>query len=127
MPTIQLQHGCACLVLVFGLCISNVLRSDIATVARDLDVLDALCGAWVMHKSAAQQGFRTEAFDKFRIPGVTDLSSQCSTEDLTMEAGFQRVLRFVLRLRSRGLLTMGPPCSSVVMHNAKELQEKSYE
>ena len=77
MPTLQSQHGFACLVFVFGLCINDVLRSDIATVARDLDVLDGFCGAGAMHKSAAQQCFRAEAFDKFRIPGVTDLSSQC--------------------------------------------------
>ena len=69
--------------------------------------------------TAAQQGFQTEAFDKFRIPGVTDLSSQCSTEDLTVEAGVQHVLRLVLRLCSRGLLIMGPPCSSFVMLNGK--------
>ena len=119
MPTLQSQHGFACLVFVFRLCINDVLRSNIATVARDLDVLDGFCGAGAMHKSAAQQGFRAEAFDKFRIPGVTDLSSQCSTEDLTVEAGFQRVLRLVLRLRSGGLLIMGPPCSSFVMLNAK--------
>lgn len=119
MPTLRSQHGFACLVFVFGLCINDVLRSSIASVARDLDVLDGFSGEGAMHKSAAQQGFRAEAFDKFRIPGVTDLSSPCSTEDLTLEAGFQRVLRLVLRLRRGGLLIMGPPCSSFVMLNAK--------
>ena len=74
MPSLQSQHGFACLVFVFGLCINDVLRSDIATVARDLDVVDGFCGEGAIHKSAAQKGFRAEAFDKFRILGVTDLS-----------------------------------------------------
>ena len=59
------------------------------------------------HKAAAQEGFRAEAFDKFRIPGVTDLCFGCSNEDLTVEAGFQCVLRLVLRLRSGGLVDHG--------------------
>ena len=119
MPSLRSQHGFACLALVFGLCINDVLRSDIATAARDLDVVDGFCGEGAIHKSAAQESFQAEAFDKFRIPGVTDLCFGCNAEDLTVEAGFQRVLRLVLRLRSGALLIMGPPCSSFVMLNAK--------
>ena len=126
MHPLQSPRAFASLVLVFGLSINAVLRSDIATVARDLDVVDGFCGEGAIHTHAAQHGFRAEAFDKFRVPGVTDSCFEHSCEDMTLEVGFQRVLRLVLRLRIGGLLTMGPPCSSFVMLNAKNCQRKEW-
>ena len=125
MPSLRSADGFASLVLVFGLSINAVLHSDIANVARDLDVVDGFCGEGAIHKCAAQQGFRAEAFDKFRVPGVTDSCFSHSCEDMTLEIGFQRVLRLVLRLRIGGLLTMGSPCSSFVQLNAKNCKRKA--
>lgn len=104
--------------LIFGISVQDVLQDSKPDVARDKDVLDLFCGAAAIHRAAVDLGLASTAFDKFRIPGITDTSRAGCTEDLTSKSGFMRALGMVKRLRAGGLLVMGPPCSSFVMMNA---------
>ncbi len=111
------SHTLAFSNVVFGLSVNDVLNSELATVDRDLDVVDLFCGKGAIHKAATEQNLAAQAFDKFRVPGSTDTTNFECTEDIAVWAGFLRALQLVLRLRKGGLLMMGPPCSSFVQLN----------
>ena len=56
-------------------------------------------------------------FDKFRVPGVSDVAGALS-EDLLSSCGFKSAVRCVLSMREGALLWMGPVCSSFVFMNS---------
>ena len=61
------------IVTIFGISVQDVLHNDTTTtVERDKDVLDLFCGEAAIHRAAVVSGFASAAFDKFRVPGVTD-------------------------------------------------------
>ena len=103
---------------IFGISVQDVLHDTTTTVERDKDVLDLFCGEAAIHRAAVVSEFASAAFDKFRVPGVTDSRRATDTEAMSSPDGFMRALHLVLRLRKGGLLVMGPPCSSFVMLNA---------
>ena len=104
--------------VIFGISVQHVLQDSQTDVARDKDVLDLFCGAAAIHRAAVDLGLASTAFDKFRVPGITDTSQAGCTGDVSSKSGFMRALEMVKRLRPGGLLVMGPPCSSFVMLNA---------
>ena len=58
---------------IFDISVQDVLHNDTTTtVERDKDVLDLFCGEAAIHRAAVVSGFASAAFDKFRVPGVTD-------------------------------------------------------
>ena len=82
---------------MFGVTLSYAL-AFFATVPRDIDVFEGFAGVGAIASAATAQGFAAVAFDKFRIPGVTEQS-----EDLTTAEGFSPLhedLAVVMRLRS---------------------------
>ena len=112
--------------VMFGISVQEVLQDCRPDVGRDVDVLDLFCGAAAIHRAAVGSGLASTALDKFRVPGLTDSSQAGSTEDLSSKNGFMRALQLVKRLRTGGLLVMGPPCSSFVMMNAASCLRKEH-
>ena len=105
---------------VFGFTVALILDSPGAKVDRDLDVAELFSGVGSIHRAATEHGFKSDAFDKFRVPGVTDEAHGDLTEDITQMNGFLRALNLVMRLRPGGLLAMAPPCSSFVYMNSSK-------
>ena len=94
--------------LVHGLTVAAVLHSDEwAHLPRDLDCVEIFAGVGSIAAAAAEKGLRAAAYDKKRIPGVTE-----KTEDITTLRGFRGAITLVLRLVSHGLLWLAPDCSS---------------
>ena len=123
----EMARACSFLatLVIFGISVQDVLQDSSSDVARDMDVLDLFCGAAAIHRAALDSGLASTAFDKFRVPGITDSSEAGRTEDLSSKNGFMRALKLVKRLRTGGLLVMGPPCSSFVMLNAVKCRRKA--
>ena len=112
--------------VIFGISVQDVLQSCRPDDVRDKDVLDLFCGAAAIHRAAVDSGFTSSAFDKFRIPGITDSSRAGCSEDVSSKIGFMHALELVKRLKRGGLLVMGPPCSSFVMLNAAKCKRKAH-
>ncbi len=104
--------------VIFGISVHDVLQDSQTDAPRDQDVLDLFCGAAAIHRAAVGLGLASTAFDKSRVPGVTDAPWAGCSEDLSSENGFKKALQLVKRLRPGGLLVMGPPCSSFVVLDA---------
>jgi hypothetical protein len=102
-----------CTICLFGhYTVSSVLSDKtLAPVQRDLDLAELWSGVASTVAAAQVFGLSGLPFDKFRIPGVTNLSGP-GTEDITTKTGFLKALALVLRLRPGGLLGMAPTCSS---------------
>ena len=119
---LRIRMGKACsfvaTLIIFGISVQDVLNDATIAVERDKDVLDLFCGEAAIHRAAVASGLASTAFDKFRVPGITDSRRAADTEDMSIADGFMRALQLVLCLRKGGLLVMGPPCSSFVMLNA---------
>jgi len=119
----EMPKACSLLttLVIFGISVQDVLQDSTPDVARNKDALDLFCGAAAIHRAAVDSGLASTAFDKFRVPGITDSGRAGLTEDLSSKSGFMRALELVKQLRRGGLLVMGPPCSSFVVLNAKKL------
>ena len=107
-----LQHLC-----VFGLTLSAALSWPEAHGQRTLDVVELWCGVGSIAGAAAAAGYVVQKFDKFRVPGVSDVAGPLS-EDLLSSCGFLSAVRCVLSMREGALLWMGPVCSSFVFMNS---------
>jgi len=101
---------------MFGLNLLAVLAAA-TSITRDLDVTEVFAGAGRITQEARRLGLRAQAYDKARIPGVTDSGSDALTEDIVTKSGFERAVQLVLRLRVGGLLWLAPLCSSWVFYN----------
>ena len=102
---------------VFGLTLSAVLSWPEAHGQRTVDVVELWCGVGSIAGAAAAAGYVVHKFDKFRVPGVSDVAGPLS-EDLLTSCGFQSAVRCVLSMREGALLWMGPVCSSFVFMNS---------
>lgn len=123
----EMPKACSLLttLVIFGISVQDVLQDSTPDVARNKDALDLFCGAAAIHRAAVDSGLASTAFDKFRVPGITDSGKAGLTEDLSSKSGFMRALELVKQLRRGGLLVMGPPCSSFVVLNAKNCQRNA--
>ena len=92
---------------VFGLTLSAVLSWPEAHGQRTVDVVELWCGVGSIAGAAAAAGYVVHKFDKFRVPGVSDVAGPLS-EDLLTSCGFQSTVRCVLSMREGALLWMGP-------------------
>ena len=79
---------------------------------HDLDVVELFSGVESIVRAGRRQGLSCMPYDKYRLPGITDIS-----EDLTTQQGFLHAVRLVCRLRPGGLLWLAPVCSSWVFWN----------
>ena len=102
---------------VFGLTLSAVLSWPEAHGQRTVDVVELWCGVGSIAGAAAAAGYVVHQFDKFRVPGVSDVAGPLS-EDLLTLCGFQSTVRCVLSMHEGALLWMGPVCSSFVFMNS---------
>ena len=94
--------------LVHGLTVAAVLNSHEWThLPRDLDCVEIFAGVGSIAAAAAEKGLRAAAYDKGRIPGVTE-----ETEDILTLQGFRGAIALVLRLASHGLRWLAPGGSS---------------
>ena len=94
--------------LVHGLTVAAVLNShEWMHLPRDLDCVEIFAGVGSIAAAAAEKGLRAAAYDKGRIPGVTE-----ETEDILTLQGFRGAIALVMRLVSHGLLWLAPDCSS---------------
>ena len=109
-----LQHLC-----VFGLTLNAVLSWPEAHGERTVDVVELWCGVGSITAAAAAAGYVVHKFDKFRVPGVSDVAGPLS-EDLLSSLGLQSAVRCVLSMREGALLWMGPVCSSFVFMNSSK-------
>ena len=102
-----------CTICLFGqFTVSSVLADrQLAPAKRDLDVAELWSGVASTVAAARLLGLSAAPFDKFRLPGVTNVGGP-GAEDITTKAGFLKALALVLRLRPGGLLGMAPTCSS---------------
>ena len=107
-----LQHLC-----VFGLTLNAALSWPEARGQRTVDVVELWCGVGSIAAAAAAAGYVVCKFDKFRVPGVSDVAGALS-EDLLSSCGFKSAARCVLSMREGALLWMGPVCSSFVFMNS---------
>ena len=107
-----LQHLC-----VFGLTLNAALSWPEARGQRTVDVVELWCGVGSIAAAAAAAGYVVCKFDKFRVPGVSDVAGALS-EDLLSSCGFKSAVRCVLSMREGALLWMGPVCSSFVFMNS---------
>ena len=80
-------------------------------------VVELWCGVGSIAAAAAAAGYVVCKFDKFRVPGVSDVAGALS-EDLLSSCGFKSAVRCVLSMREGALLWMGPVCSSFVFMNS---------
>mmetsp|Transcript_48572 Transcript_48572/g.77286 ORF Transcript_48572/g.77286 Transcript_48572/m.77286 type:complete len:339 (+) Transcript_48572:60-1076(+) len=84
-----------------------VSESSPADCKRDLWCVDLFSGCGSLSSHWRESNFKSASFDV------------CSNaqHDLTTPLGFMLAIRLVLRLRPRGLLSLGPPCGSFVWVN----------
>ena len=54
---------------------------------RDLDVVEIFAGVASIVGAAMEAGYQSMAFDKSRVPGLTDSQSSKASEDVTCEHG----------------------------------------
>ena len=101
---------------VHGLTLAGAQALPEASSPRDLDVVDVFAGVAAIARAASARGFSAFAFDKDRIPGMTNVPGPAS-EDLASQAGFMSAVRLTCRLRHGGLLWLAPVCSSSVVLN----------
>ena len=113
LPQLVRQRALACTVCLFSVhSVAYILdSSEWGNLPRDLDVVELWSGAGTTAKAARERGLRAAEFDKYRIPGQTDVEG-VQNEDFTTLTGFKRAVSLVMRLRPGGLLGMGPDCSS---------------
>ncbi|CAE7834952.1 unnamed protein product [Symbiodinium sp. CCMP2592] len=112
---------------VFGTCLQAVLDwPGGADQDRQLDVFEIWSGVGSICAAAQKAGLAADAFELTRIPGVTDDPSNPATEDLLCKAGFFRCLAKVLTVREKGLVWMGPPCSSWVFLNQRNCKRNAH-
>ena len=101
-----------------GLTVAAVLDShEWMHLPRDLDCVEIFAGVGSIAAAAAEKGLRSAAYDKGRIPGVTE-----GTEDITTLQGFRGAIALVLRLAAHGLLWLAPDCSSWGFMNCSRCQ-----
>ena len=94
--------------LVHGLTVAAVLNShEWMHLPRDLDCVEIFAGVGSIAAAAAEKGLHAAAYDKGRIPGVTE-----ETEDILTLQGLRGAIALVMRLVSHGLLWLAPDCSS---------------
>lgn len=111
---------------VFGTCLGDVLdRAGGADQHRELDVFEVWSGVGSIFAAAQKAGLTAAAFELTRIPGVTDDPNNAETEDLLCQSGFLRCVAKVLTVREKGLVWMGPPCSSWVFLNQAKCKRNS--
>lgn len=82
-------------------------------------MVELWCGVGSIAAAASGAGYVVRQFDKFRVPGITD-GVGSSSEDLLSASGFMSAVHCVLSMRERGLLWMGPVCSSFVFMNSSK-------
>jgi len=100
----------------FGL--ADILGSDEAkTASRHIDVVELWSGCFSVGRAALARGFTAVPFDKYRIPGTTDVEGEFC-EDLVTQSGFSKAVSTVLAVRPNGLLVMAPTCSSFGFPNS---------
>lgn len=87
--------------------VQNLSFDEPGTHLRDLDAVDAFCGAGRISTVFRKAGKRAEAFDINDGP----------EGDILSLVGFLRCILLVLRVREGGLVVGGPPCSSFVFIN----------
>ena len=103
---------------VFGLTVAACLTDPVRLHGpRDLDVVEIFAGVASIAGAAKEAGYRAMAFDKSRVPGLTDSLSSEVSEDVSCEHGFLHAVSLVMRLRVGGLLWIAPVCSSWVWLN----------
>lgn len=115
-----------CDIILFGkYTVSGVLDdATLHAASRDLDVAELWGGVAAVTAAALSKGYRAEAFDINRVPGLTDVDGPMC-EDLTTELGLQKAMSQVLRLRPGALLAMAPVCSTFVFPNTSNTKRSS--
>ena len=83
---------------VFGLTLNAALSWPEARGQRTVDVVELWCGVGSIAAAAAAAGYVVCKFDKFRVPGVSDVAGALS-EDLLSSCGFKSAVRCVLSMR----------------------------
>lgn len=113
LPQLVKQCALACTVCLFSIyTVAYILdSSEWGSLPRDLDVVELWSGAGTTARAAQERGLQAAEFDKYRVPGQTDVPG-ASNEDFTTLTGFKRAVSLVMRLRPGGLLGMAPDCSS---------------
>ena len=98
--------------MMFGLTVAAVLSGPLASLPRDLEVVELHSGVGAVYRAARKRGFAAEGFDKARVHGVTDDPNSSRSEDILLETGFRNALNLVLRLKTGALLWLSPVCST---------------
>ena len=83
---------------VHGLTLAGAQALPEASSPRDLDVVEVFAGVAAISRAASARGISAYAFDKDRIPGMTNVPGPAS-EDLTSQEGFMSAVRLTCRLR----------------------------
>ena len=95
--------------LLFGLTVSACLTDPSwLHCPRDLHVVEIFAGVASIAAAAKAAGYQAVAFDKSRVPGLTDSLSSKASEDVTCEHGFLHAFSLVMRLQVGGLLWLAP-------------------
>ena len=107
--------------LVHGLTVALVFKCDEwSYLPRDLECVEILSGVGSVAGAASEHGLRAAAYDKGRIPGLTE-----SAEDITTPQGFRAAIALVMRLVCHGLLWLAPPCSSWTFLNSSRCRRSA--
>ena len=103
---------------ILGWTLQGVLDHSAAAGTRSLHVGELWAGVGAVAGAGAVAGFSSQAFDKNRVPGVTDVDGP-SSEDVLVPSGFWNALTCVLSIVEGGLLMMAPCCKSMGFMNRK--------
>ena len=110
-------HG----LILFGLSVQQVLDNDgWAHSPRNLECVEIFAGVGAVAAAAKELGLRAATYDKYRIPGNTEV-----TEDITTWKGFQTAICLVMRLVPAGLLMLTPVCASWGFMNSSRCQRSA--
>ena len=110
-------HG----LILFGLSVQQVLDNDgWAHSPRNLECVEIFAGVGAVAAAAKELGLRAATYDKYRIPGNTEV-----TEDITTWEGFQTAIGLVMRLVPAGLLMLAPVCASWGFMNSSRCQRSA--
>ena len=106
-----------CTQVIFGFTIADFLNDP---CVRDHHVVELWSGVASIVRAAHEKGLTAVPFDKFRCPGVTEVS-----EDILTKDGFLAAVRCVLSLVAGGLLWMAPDCSSFGWMNSSNCKRSA--
>ena len=93
--------------VVLGWPLDGVLQRSMAAQPRSMDVVELWAGVGSVAAAAKDLGFSVKTFDKFRIPGLTDLPGEGS-EDMTTSNGFATALPLAQKILLAGLNKISP-------------------